>query len=223
MRSGRPLSLTEPYLTPTADQEKRFLISFLFGGEVNPGTSECVKRAYLDLSRTAHGITSKKGAAQLKREAHRLVQSLLKAALYRKESWTLASFDSWHEHACSQICAHYASGGYSMFRAGQAQKWLNMAIKYALSLATLDILQLDNPSGLRRVAHAPIDNVILDALRPLEPPSLHAPWSRVENYGDYLTLQHWIRKQFPESHALDVEFHLWIAESTHQRRATSEA
>lgn len=213
--------MTEPYLTPTADEQKSFLISFLFGGQVNPGTSECVKRAYLDFSRTAHGISSEKSAAQLKRAAHLLVESLLKAALYPKEPWTSTSFDSWHERASSQICRHYASGGYARFRAGQAQKWLNMAIKYALSLAALDMLQVDNPSGLRRVAHAPIDNIILDALRPLKPPSLRGPWSRVENYGAYLALQHWIRKQFPDSLPLDVEFHVWIGESTRQSRLSS--
>lgn len=213
--------MTEPYLTPTAVEQQWFLISFLFGGQVHPGTSECVKRAYLDLSRTAHGISSGGGADQLKRAAHILVESFLKEALHRKESWTLASFDSWHERACMEICGHYRSGGYPMFRPGQAQKWLNMAIKYALSLTTLDMLKVDNPTGLRRVAHAPIDNIVLDALRPMGPPSLNGPWSRVEKYGDYLALQHWIREQFRDSLPLDVEFHIWISESTRQRNLSS--
>lgn len=213
--------MTEPYLTPTADEQQRFLISFLFGGEVRPGAPACVKRAYLDLSRTAHGISSGKSPNQLKRSAHVLVESLLNAALCPKESWTSASFDSWHERASLKICSHYASGGYGRFRVGQAQKWLNMSIKYALSLAALDMLRVDNPSGLRRVAHAPIDNIVLDALRPLKPPSLGGPWSRIENYRAYLAFQRWIRKQFADSLPLDVEFHVWIEESTRQRHLSS--
>lgn len=210
-------TMHQTYPTPTSAEQRAFLISFLFGGEVNPGVSQCVARAYLDLSRTAHGISKEAGANQLKRDAHLLAKSLLTEAIGTTKPWTPSAFDRWHEAACSQVCAHYRVGRYPMFRVGQAQKWLNMSIKYALSLSALEMLHVVNLRALRRVAHVPLDNIVIEALRSFNAPRLRCPWSRIADYGEYLRLQHWIRKQFKESLPLDVEFHIWIKESARQR------
>lgn len=48
---------SEIFPAPSEEEHKRFLISFLFGGELYPGPTSCVARAYRDFSRTAHAIT----------------------------------------------------------------------------------------------------------------------------------------------------------------------
>jgi hypothetical protein len=134
------------------------------------------------------------------------------------------AFDQWHETSCSELCELFQSQGYGAFRIGQAQKWLNMTIKYALSLAEIGVLEVPAVSPLRVVAHVPIDNIIIEALdrcKNLPPrPRFKGSWSRIADYEVYRTQQLWVRKAFPKNAPLDVEFHLWNAENA-RRRAPS--
>lgn len=206
--------LLESFPPPSADEHKRFLISFLFAGRVDPGPAGCVARAYRDFSRTAHGITKSPGGSNLKTSAHSLVEELLAEAIDPRAPWRLSTFDTWHQQGCARICAHYAGGGYPTFRVGQAQKWLNMSIKYALSLAALDMVAIKHPQALRRVAHVPLDEFILTALMAYGATTLPHRWSRISEYKPYMSVQQWIRTRFPNSSPLDVEFHTYIEETT---------
>ena len=224
MSSTTQLLVTEPHITiqrPTADEHLRFLISFHFGGELYPGLAGCVGRAYLDLSRTAHGIGESSNAPELKRSAHNLVESLLGEAIQQVRPWQADAFDAWHRASCQRICSHYANGGYHTFRTGQAQKWVNMTFKYALGLAVLGMLDIKHIEALRLVAHVPLDNYILSAFASFDPPSLPRAWSRIADYSRYLEFQRWIRITFPENAPLDVEFRLWIKENTRRRAGVS--
>ena len=209
--------MAEIFKTPTTDQSRRFLISFLFGGSMTPGLRECVRRAYLDFSRTAHGVGKLNGSEGLKHSAHDLLESLLKEATERPNAWDRDSYDKWHESQCARICQHYAHGQFTSFRIGQAQKWLNMSVKYALLLNAVNMLPLEHAAALRSVAHVPIDDFIVKALQNAGAPELDSTWSRVTVYSKYFEFQCWFRKQFKDSTPLDVEFHLWIQEANKRR------
>jgi hypothetical protein len=209
--------MPETFLIPSTDEQRRFLISFLFAGAMSPGPAECVGRAYRDFSRTAKGITKGTNGADRKRSAHGLVESLLKKAIVTK--WTVATFDEWHRFSCAGICQHYARNGYPEFHIGQAQKWLNMSIKYVLSLAAADLFVALPGDSLRRVAHVPLDDFILTATSAYDDTSLRCPWSQIDDYAIYMNLQEWIRAKYPGSVPLDVEFHLYNEESARRRGA----
>jgi hypothetical protein len=200
---------SHPYGHPSPDEHRRFLISFLFNGSMAPALKECVKRAYLDFSRTADGIGKGVDASLRTDTAHALVLEILTAATLTP--WTQDVYDLWHKEQCAVIIRHYADRAYTAFTPGQAQKWLNMAVKYALCLHGAEMLPLSRAASLWRVAHAPLDNYILDALctehgaQPLD-----CTWSRIATYEDYFEVQRWIRTKFAPRPALDVEFRVWL-------------
>jgi hypothetical protein len=136
-----------------------------------------------------------------------------------------AAFDQWHETSCSELCKFFQNQGYGTFRVGQAQKWLNMTIKYALSLAELEVLQVPAVSRLRAIAHVPVDNFIIkafDRCKNLPPrPRFKGSWSRIADYEVYRAQQLWVRTAFPRDAPLDVEFHLWNAENARRRAASA--
>lgn len=200
---------------PTPDDSRRFLMSFHLNGSMEPGIKECVWRAYIDQSRTAHGVGKGSGASRLKHSAHRLLERLVKTATER--TWDAKSFDKWHESQCVKICQHYSKGGYDSFAIGQAQKWLNMSIKYSLALNSSGMLRFEYPESLRMVAHIPLDNFMLTALNSYGAPRIASRWSRITIYKPYMDYQMWVRERFPDSIPLDVEFHLWAKESKLRR------
>lgn len=152
-----------PFHAPTAPQHQRFLISFVFAGSMNPGITECVKRAYLDLSRTVHGVGRDSNANSMKTAANNLVETCVRNALGAGGACQQDAFDQWHEASCGELCDHFRKHGYETFRIGQAQKWLNMTVKYSLSLAELEMIEVPRLSLAIAMAHVPIDNLIIRA------------------------------------------------------------
>jgi hypothetical protein len=90
---------------------------------------------------------------------------------------------------------------------GQAQKWLNMSMKY---LFTLGERRVPGFAHLYQFAHIPIDNVFLKSATALGGPSLHVPWSRLDDYATYLSCQQAFRNLFGGSIPLEAEFRLWL-------------
>jgi hypothetical protein len=68
--------------------------------------------------------------------------------------------------------------------------------------------RLSGFSDFYKLCHVPIDNIILDKIIALGAPRLKCPWSRLDDYSEYLTLQKWFRNK-PNS-PLDIEFELWM-------------
>jgi len=209
--------MTKTFRTPSVDDHRRFLIGFSFSGSLAPGPSECVARAYRDFSRTAAGIGSDSGAEVRKANAHRVVEQLVAKAL--AVDWNQVSFDSWHLSACTGLVSLYAGAGFPQFSVGQAQKWLNMSLKYILSLAQAGIYSIQQPTNLWSVAHAPLDDFILEVTGAYQQIPSCRPWSRMRDYSTYMSVQEWIRNQFPKASSLDVEFHLYNEEAARRRVA----
>jgi len=64
------------------------------------------------------------------------------------------------------------------------------------------------------LGHIPIDSIIVNALEALGLPESNRfrPWSSINSYDIYMNFQEWIRRTFPDSAPLAVEFHLWSNE-----------
>jgi len=168
-----------------------------------------VDRAYLDLNRTLHGFATHINADFLRDESHELMISLVKRLLGKK--MTQNAFDKWHFKSCEELRRHFWVGGFEKFTYGQAQKWINMTLKYVFTIGEkrLPGFELCYP-----FAHIPIDNVFMDVLQVYKKIKLPCPWSRIDDYDVYLNLQKEFRSTFPNSIPLAVEFRLWIAGQT---------
>ena len=196
------------FAEPSREDYFDFLVRCYFGEGKNL-LLLCVQRAYLDLNRTLHGFASHSGAEGLRKQAHQcLATSVIKL---KKIESSKRRFDLWHRKTCSEVRELYRAGGFERFTFGQAQKWVNMTLKYVFSLgdARLPGFQSHYP-----FAHVPIDNVFVEAALPYGGPSLPVPWSRLDDYAVYMDFQTKYRFIFDGSAPLAAEFRLWITGET---------
>ena len=187
--------------------------------------AKCSKRAYLDLARTVkyryssselEKMKSKKSSEEDKDKAtnfidskNNLISEICSAILFSEEVIeSEKSFDKWHEEKCKEI-TEKMNGNYETvnnndekvlnksFTIGQAQKWVNMTLKYLWLLNTL-------PTGVKpEYLHVPIDSYIIEiaycnknkfenALGLEEKPD--ESWSMLSKYKKYFEIQEAIRE-----------------------------
>ncbi len=191
---------------PTLADHYEYLLRLYFGDGPDR-LSSCIKRAYRDLNRTLHGFALMSAREELHARASAVVKSFLSGLVESPgASLRQASFDDRHRLVCTQLCSTYSDAGFAEFRDGQAQKWLNMALKYVFVFGES---RLPGYSQVFELAHVPLDNIILKRLRPFGVPRLKSAWSRV-GYDEYMDMQRWVRDKFPGSAPLAVEFTLWL-------------
>ena len=144
-------------------------------------------------------------------------------------------FDKWHYVLCSDLVMIskqtdrvFQYGKHLTY--GQAQKWVNMTIKYCYILGI--------GSFNDALMHVPIDDYILSAIAKegrinssidirglgITVSSSMKPWSRISNYNDYLDLQLAIRKnkKLKKSSYTPIgwESKAWIAASKKARKGS---
>lgn len=215
---------TTCYPSPSVAEQQDFLLSMYFGFGNDDVVRAC-GAAYLDLSRTVHGIggapkveagdeadANDVGKPRAKIEGQRVLIDSLKALPDNPSVVDQESFDQWHETQCKSLCDAFAKNGYGKFTIGQAQKWLNMSIKYIFLFGEG---RLPGYARFYRYAHVPIDNVVLQAEIFQNVVSNSGlcltPWSRIDNYSKvYLPFQQKFRAAFPCCSPLAVEFHEWL-------------
>lgn len=187
----------------------------------------CAKRAYLDLARTVkysyssselEEMKSKKSSEEDRDEANNFVESknnLIKNICKNilspvktekaKISFESSDFDKWHKAKCKEII-NFMNNSIDKsnteilkesFTIGQAQKWVNMTLKYLWLLNAL-------PTGVKpEYLHVPIDSYIIEiaycnknkfenALGLEEKPE--ESWSKLSEYEEYFKIQEAIRK-----------------------------
>lgn len=191
---------------PTREAYFDFLVRCYFG----QGTDRlrlCVHRAYLDLNRTLHGIAKHPSANDLREKGYLCVISSLRNLALKANASSSKTFNTWHKRACLQLKKTYAKGGFDRFTVGQAQKWLNMSLKYAFALGES---RVPGYIVFYPYAHVPIDNIVLENLASQNGPGLSVPWSRLDNYDEYWNVQTQIRALFPGSAPLAWEFQMWL-------------
>ena len=135
-----------------------------------------------------------------------------------------SAFDREHQRICEEIINTYSE--ISELTYGQAQKWLNMMLKYVLMTA--------EDSALKNYLHIPVDSYIMQAVGSDNPKlkyflklecvpqkngtvgkyseSTSKPWSKW-NYEEYIAFQNCIREAISESSysfPIEWENEAWI-------------
>lgn len=181
-----------------------FLKAIYFGDFSNPYKSAS-DRAYRDMNRTIRfeGLDS---IVRLKlREITTDILSRNIDALHTSKMDKQVTFDNWHYNVCSEIRTLYRNSNVHLTY-GQAQKWVNMTIKY------LYILEVYSFNDIFGFLHIPLDNYIFDISRDslgIERP--HIAWSKWDDYeGQYLDYQIQIRNKVVGCEPLRWEFRYWL-------------
>ncbi len=190
------------YPNPSTSDQADFLHRLYFG----PGEDAlllAIRRAHQDLSRTVHGIGKNSEARPKATELLRVEIAKLSG---NPRIATQEAFDSWHRRICESLCGAYASADYENFTIGQAQKWLNMTLKYVFVFGKA---RLPGYETFYRFCHVPIDNIILESQTFSGLRTFTNRWSRLADYDEYLAFQRAVRERFPESCPLAVEFWAW--------------
>lgn len=170
-----------------------------------------INRAYRDLNRTIHGMKninpeeSKRNYAKLSQTVNKSVRNLLDSNINDQNE-----FDKKHEEECNILIQKfkqlYSDSEDLKFHIGQAQKWINMTLKYLYAIGTeRHQLSLDN----YYLFHIPIDNIIQEKLKEKEIIPLKVNWSRLNSYIEYIDYQNQVRTVFKGLIPMDVEFELF--------------
>lgn len=170
----------------------------------------CIDRAYRDFNRTLHGL----GSLENKDDIYEKAKTKLAKCLYKlKEKAEFVDqkmFDNWHKSTCDVLASVYVENGYDYFYVGQAQKWINMSLKYIFTMGEDRI-----PGFLPcyNFCHIPIDNILLKELEKYQVPPITCAWSRLDDYKEYFDFQLWVRNKFNRI-PMDVEFRLFKRKAT---------
>ena len=191
----------------TTEDVKDFLLNAYFGDVADP-IYTAANSAYLDLNRTiefkkAPNISKERKSA-LRHKCVEIIKAriagLSKDGLFDKEM-----FDSWHSALCEAICRKYNDSGIH-FHYGQAQKWVNMTMKY------LSVIDCTRTEGYFECLHVPIDSIVFDLAH--EEFELKRPtnrWSRMTK-EEYVSYQEALRSKITENTDLSPllwEFRSW--------------
>ena len=175
--------------TITPDQVRDYLFQVYFGDYRDPFKA-AVKRAYLDFNRTLHkfGANGQRQETCAKAEQQLITQL---QSMLTEEMASQEQYDQWHRDCCDQLIEAFRAVGKHKMYYGQAQKWINMALKY------LFVLDRELTSRNYQYFHIPIDNIVLDKLAAMsKPPVLNTAWSRIDSFEEYLRFQVWYRTTF---------------------------
>ncbi|MDD6483619.1 MAG: hypothetical protein PUF72_03470 [Clostridiales bacterium] len=196
---------------------------------------KCTHVAYRDLARTVKFSQSAKQLnATEKKNLIESVEDYIAGEVSKKD--INADFDKWHCDSCEGIINKMNSGDTlspNSFTYGQAQKWLNMTIKYMWLLGLLGESFKDCENKL----HVPADSVIIEAVwenkevyLPLKPNAKREksynsdkviPWSKwdFESYKKFQSsLREYVSKKDPPEIPLEWEAKAWI---THAPKRTN--
>lgn len=158
-------------------------LSFLFEcyfGETEDLLKAAIDRAYVDMA--SHTLKKLGKDKWYKRfEASRgIAKNLVEYPCDKK------SFNEWHKHSSAAIRKVY---GENLMSEGQAQKWLNMTIKYLfvmkelLGIEKLEIVKVFFDNTGTADYYAPLDSYVLKGTEIKEIESIK--WSKIEKDKDY--------------------------------------
>lgn len=173
-------------------------LKFSYFGALTNLKEAAANRAYRDMCRTIrfNGLCEET-RLELKKEVN--------SELITKIENIKDNFEIWHKEACGLIIEKYEKHRIELTY-GQAQKWVNMTIKY---LYMLNEHTFDNTFEF---LHIPVDNYIFKAVKEklgIDKPK--NPWSKLYE-TEYLNYQNDIRKKLKEEDIspLRWEFKNWL-------------
>lgn len=173
------------------------------GGELDRILGTCVERAYSDATQQgAYNTLIPKNNIELKKaseDAKTAGGKELMGRILMLLGGEVEAFDIWHEETCGAVKRAYEKvrrNGTELFSYGNAQKWVNMSLKYIYTLYWL--YQAFSPeclfcetygSTIEKYAeelHAPADSFIIEALG-LKDVGVWSKWDEQE-YSRYQEL-----------------------------------
>lgn len=174
-----------------------------FGRDTENLFEEASTRAYRDMCRTI--VFTEKREHSHNREV--VTDELRALFLNLNQVATQEQYDEWHSSCCHRILRYYTQIT-KAFSYGQAQKWVNMLMKYMLVLRDREVCRLEP------FLHVPIDNIIIEAGLKA---GIHRPahcWSQMEE-GEYLDYQSrlkaWIGTLDGNKTPIEWEFGAWAS------------
>jgi len=214
-------------MRPDLRQQRDYLFQTYFGIK---GTEldRFISRGYRDMNRTFGGIGKLNANTQKNSGIRTTVLNDAKATMkgcfdglrekYPPKNYAslIREFDSWHSASCRALIGYYDTTLRRLKVArvkltyGQAQKWLNMTMKYCWVCNAPDLLWLEPwfPS-----AHVPVDEVILLAVEKegivLERPC--EKWSKWKSEKEYHAFQMKLRNAATarKESPLEMELRWW--------------
>ena len=174
--------------------------------------TKCIDRAYLDFNRTLlfkeeyKGDTKKKKNKRKKALSH--LKDTIRISIVDLIDNKIDDYNKWHNQLCQALLEEAEKGNFliekekemptqksKVFYYGQAQKWVNMTIKYVWLLGLI-------PERFEKELHIPVDRYLIEALLPncavptkndseIKPTAFQAdkivPWSEWNkiNYNDF--------------------------------------
>lgn len=215
--------------------EKDILEFFKYSyfGNLKDPIEAASNRAYRDMCRTLDfkNITEN-DKTNFKKEVKAILKNIMKNEDKNQNINNIKNqdeFDTWHQGICDKIIkkskkiekikeTDEGKEEKIQFTYGQAQKWVNMTIKY---LYMLNDHTFDNVFDF---LHVPVDNYIFKAVKDelkIKKPTKKS-WSRWDNYEEYLKYQNDIRKNLKkekkEISPLRWEFENWLNEAEKEAR-----
>ena len=187
----------------TNDDLEDFYIRLIF--DIKQGfLNASIKKAYRDFNRTIKNIPKEINDRNLWRQELINVLTEQIEILLNTEFSNQENFTNWHKQSCELICKK--SNGILLL--GQAQKWINMTLKYAYLFGEKRINGIDKNYSF---FHIPIDNIIqhmLEEKHKLEKIT-EFKWSQITDYETYYNYQKEVRKIFNGKIIMDEEFKLF--------------
>lgn len=192
----------------TEQDVHHFLINAYFGSVDDP-LYVAANSAYLDMNRTIEFKKNGTITAEKKEELRNNVVSLIKTEIQDFIKNTKPSqdlYDDWHSSLCNAIIKSYTDANVP-FHYGQAQKWINMTMKY------LCVLNHSEANKIVHLMHLPIDSIVFeraDDLLTIPYPEFR--WSRMteDQYKEYLgNIRDALSKQNPSYAPMIWELKNW--------------
>jgi hypothetical protein len=171
-----------------------------------------IKRAYRDMNRTMREFAKDKDKEN-DRENLRIewrkalisqIQNLLDKEVFDEQN----QFDQWHKETCEKLMA---INELHKFTYGQAQKWVNMSLKY---LYVMGDVRVPNIKRNYRFFHIPIDNYIIEGFFKKSDKKINkivGAWSKLD-YENYIKYQCQLREDCNPRILMDVEFEMFNKE-----------
>lgn len=154
-----------------------------------------IKRAFLDFSRTL--IIADENRATLKESAKKFIFTQL-TMVTETEFNSQTEFDNFHKKSCEQLIETWQELTF-----GQAQKWINMTLKYWLLLGEEKIKGIEKNA---KYFHIPIDSYVLKGMFNEKNPKA---WSKIDNYETYMNYQMQQRNKRTGNYPIIDEFNFF--------------
>ncbi len=174
---------------------------YVYFGDINNELDMAIKRAYRDFNRTLSGFANIENHKEIFNSAVKILNEEIIWLINSKIS-TQNEFDNWHKMTCDKLKKSFLN---QKFHYGQAQKWINMTLKY------YSMLKPQKVECVYEFFHVPIDRYIIHCTNY----AFDCAWSKIDEYDKYLDFQKWFRNTY-KGIPLDVEFRIWLNEVLHK-------